>query len=168
MAAAVTIGKCGATVSIKAVHGFDKLGLEEATNIIYQIVIPECEKKRVMLSFYGNHNSKGGFWGVKKYNEMKDKKELFEAGLIQRIQRVFSFISQHCRKQSSYNEQNTSYGLKHIVENHIGYITNGEFIVAMLLHGYSARFGKRTEKMDINAQFKVKIEEPDNDSKTKE
>ena len=164
MATAITRSKRGTTVSIEAVQGFDKLGLEEATNIIYQRVIPECERKRVMLSYYGNHNSRGSLLDVEEYNEMKDKKELFDA---ERIQRVFSFISQHCSKQSSYDEQN-SYGLKHIVENRTEYITNGEFIVAMLLHGYSARFGKSTEEMEINAQFKVKIEEPDNDRKTKE
>ncbi len=156
MAAAVSSApQCGATVLIEAVPDFDKLRLEEATSIVYEKVVPACEENKVLLSFYGNHNSVGSISDIEEYNEMKADKKLFKSEAIQRIQKMFPFIAQHCQERSSYNEDNNSYGLKHILEKHIGYCTNGELIVAMLLHGYSARFG--TDKMEVNAHFKVEI-----------
>jgi len=157
---------CGATVTCEAVHDFDNLKLEEATKIIYERVVPECERKKVMLSYFGNHNA-GGLMGVKEYDELKDNENLFQ-GEIQRIQKIFTFLSQHCHGKSLYNKDIDSYGLKGIVERRTEYITNGEFIVAMLLHGYSARFGMRSDKMCVNAHFKAEITEAKDDSKSKE
>ncbi len=155
MAAAVSSApQRGATVSIEAVPDFDKLRLEEATNIVYEKIVPACEENRVLLSSNGNHNSTRSP-EIKEYNEMKADKKLFDEESIQRIQKIFPFIAKHCQELSSYNEDNTSYGLKHFLEENAGYCTNGEFIVAMLLHGYSARFG--TDEMSINAHFKVQI-----------
>lgn len=49
------------------------------------------------------------------------------------------WIRQHLEKQKSIYSGNSSYGIKHIAEKQIGYITNGCFIAAMIACGYDWR-----------------------------
>lgn len=58
----------------------------------------------------------------------------------------------------------TSYGLKHVAEAHIGYISNGEFIAAAVMEGYpfrvikdspNVRFGM--SKRSIDAAIKGRV-----------
>jgi len=54
-----------------------------------------------------------------------------------RIEAAFEYLSEMCIKRNkSINETSSSYGLKHVVERDIGYITNGQFITAAIIAGY--------------------------------
>ncbi len=46
------------------------------------------------------------------------------------------WILRYLLKDLKINRARTSYGLKHLAERQTGYLTNGQFIVAMLLEGY--------------------------------
>lgn len=147
----------GTIISFDTVDDFHQLPLDEATNILYDGLIPACETKGVMLSSYGNHAGQGSLSNIEKYNQEKAEHKLFD---VERIQKAFSSL--HLIVQGTTQYKSGSYGLKHAVENHFSqkdykYISNGDLIVAMLLKGYDARFGKRTEAMDVNCQFKVKV-----------
>lgn len=59
-------------------------------------------------------------------------------------------IRTYLRKTDSTNYDNSSYGLKHIFEKHVGfYVSNGELIYAMHLEGF------KIEKENINCFFNV-------------
>lgn len=45
-----------------------------------------------------------------------------------------------------------SYGLKHLVEDQLGYITNGELIAAALIVGYSYRYRTPNVEFGISAR----------------
>jgi hypothetical protein len=55
-------------------------------------------------------------------------------------------------KTKSLNRRGTSYGLKHIAERDIGYITNGVFIAAAIAEGFRVR---REGRRSPNAVFKI-------------
>ena len=146
------LGLSGVTVSVTSVDDFDQLSTKDANVIIDNHIIPACESKGVKLSSYGNHVGKGSLSGVEKYDEEKAAHQLFN---VERIQKAFAALDAMVGQMSQY--KTGSYGLKHTVENHQGeYISNGDLIVAMLLKGYDARFGKQTESMSVNCEFKVK------------
>jgi hypothetical protein len=43
------------------------------------------------------------------------------------------------RTRTAPKSGRTSYGLKHVAESHIGYISNGQFIAAAVMEGYPFR-----------------------------
>ena len=59
------------------------------------------------------------------------------------------WIQRRLRPIQSFNERRTSYGLKHICEAEIGYLTNGTFVAAMIACGY------RVRRDGANAVFNV-------------
>lgn len=66
------------------------------------------------------------------------RKQLVEAGSVERIGAACGWIERTLRKCGYINHTHTSYGLKHAAEPFIGYLTNGQFIAAMILCGYRA------------------------------
>lgn len=52
------------------------------------------------------------------------------------IETLADWIDRNLLRAKSINYRHTSYGLKHIAERQIGYVSNGQFIVAALLLGY--------------------------------
>ena len=66
-----------------------------------------------------------------------------------RVKEICEWIWLHLRPIQSLNSHRSSYGLKHFVEDDIGYVANGEFIAAMLMRGY------RYAKDGPNAWFNV-------------
>jgi len=56
-----------------------------------------------------------------------------------RLPKIIDFINKNFHKRKTISTLNTSYGLKHYVEHRIGYISNGEFIAAMLMCGFIAK-----------------------------
>jgi hypothetical protein len=143
------------SVSINAVPNFDQLSVVNATNVLYDQVIPACEAKGIKLSKYGNHAGSGSLSSVEVYNKEKSDHELFN---VPRIQNAFSALDQIVVATSQY--KSGSYGLKHTVEEKQGeYITNGDLIAAMIVKGHTARFAKSGTPLGVNCEFKVKVRE---------
>jgi hypothetical protein len=59
------------------------------------------------------------------------------------------WIDAHLVSRQTFNPRHSSYGLKHMAEEDIGYITNGQFIAAMMACGY------RYKVVGLNALFNV-------------
>jgi len=155
----------GATVRFDKIDGFDEMDREEAEGVIYDILLPVCEKKGVVLTRNGNaghaESSKSdalqaqfeGFRSTtyRTYTQLKEDRDIFD---LERIQSAYTRISRDFEKKSKYCWG--SYGLKHRVERlQDQYLSNGDLIVAMLLCGHKARFGKRGSAMTLNAEFAV-------------
>lgn len=64
----------------------------------------------------------------------EDRRVLKES--FDRFVTTYEWIGQNLHPIKSINRARSSYGMKHIAEEEIGYITNGVFIAAMLAHGY--------------------------------
>ena len=136
--AAVSFTK-GVTVSYPVVAGFDKLPTGEAEKILYNELVPACEKKGVKLSANGNNAAGTSICDVEKYTQEKAEHKLFN---IERIQKAFASLDEIIQPASYYKAH--SYSLKHTVERYQKeYLTNGDLIAAMLLKGHQARFGKK-------------------------
>jgi hypothetical protein len=56
-----------------------------------------------------------------------------------RVEATVQWLRKHIRAIKSINLNHTSYGLKHITEQEIGYIPNGVFIAAAIIAGYPFR-----------------------------
>jgi|SRR5262249_4821815 len=54
-------------------------------------------------------------------------------------------------KLKSFNKRGTSYGLKHVAEHDIGYVTNGAFIAAAIAEGFEVQ----REGSSPNALFNI-------------
>lgn len=152
-AKAVKMSPQGVTVSTTPVPDFERLSVEEATQIIYTRVIGDCEAKGVKLSRDGNLTVIQYPELLEKYESLKLSRGLFDVG---RVQRAFAAIPKEVRPLQSYRV--TSGGLKHHVEaKQEDYLARGDLIVAMLLRGYGARFGKQTEGMKVDCDFKATV-----------
>lgn len=152
MAAMAGIAR-GVTLSFRQISHFDQLPLPEAREIIYHDLIPYCETKGVFLSEYGNHAGGGSYTDMTTYYTKKATQQLFD---VKRIQKAFAQIPEMVKPITTYKFG--SYGFKHIVERfQKEYITNGDLIVAMLFRGYIARFGKQTEYLTVNCEFKASL-----------
>lgn len=149
----MAVASKGAIVSFPAIPNFHQLSTKAAQDILYGQLIPACEAQKVKLSCYGNHAGAGTLKNVEEYDHDKAAHKLFN---VERIKKAFASLDAIVKSMSKYTIG--SYGLKHTVENYQGeYITNGDLIAAMMLKGYEARFGKKTESMDVNCQFKAKV-----------
>jgi hypothetical protein len=58
-------------------------------------------------------------------------------------------------KLKSVNKSGTSYGLKHMAEDDIGYVTNGVFIAVAIAEGFTVR---RADFDSANAWFNISTE----------
>lgn len=80
-----------------------------------------------------------------------DKPECFDKMLPGKAAQVMRWISDHMEPSRQYGK-NTSYGLKHILEDDLNlYVTNGEFKGAMLKAGY-----KPKDANELNWIFKAR------------
>jgi hypothetical protein len=61
------------------------------------------------------------------------------AGSAEAFELAVAWITEHLEMQTKFTRTYSSYGLKHICEDSIGYITNGLFIAAMIACGYRIR-----------------------------
>jgi hypothetical protein len=144
-------GVHGVTVSFPSVLDFDQLSLDDATRVVYDQVIPACEAQGIKLSKYGNHAAPSSSVPIAEYDQQKAARQLFD---VARIQRVFAQLDGIVQEASKYKIG--SYTLKHRVEKYQhNKVTNGDTIVAMLVKGYAARFGKKNVGMTVNCVFKA-------------
>jgi len=142
-----------------AVDKFDGLSSKNAASVLYDSLIPFCEKKGVYLSSYGNHNAPRSLFTVKEYLNRKSRNNLFN---IKGVQCAFHFIGTLFQPSSHYH---TSYKLKGRLEVHptytkdrdSRYITNGDVTAALLLKGLRAQYVCQAGIRIVNLRFKVKI-----------
>lgn len=85
---------------------------------------------------------------VNLYEVEKMKHTLFDISKVQAVFRTIPNIVRETRRT-----QLTTYDLREIVENQCGQTSQGEIIVAMLLHGYKARFGFPNRPLKIRCEF---------------
>ena len=90
----------------------------------------------IHLSPYGNDTGGGSLITEIEYN-MEKRTAAFD---LQRITEAITEIPQYFKPQRVYSKA-SSYALKHHLEEKTGrYITNGDFIMAMVLSGYRYKF----------------------------
>ena len=66
----------------------------------------------------------------------EERAALFEPRSLDQFDKARKWLRQF-RKLSSLNRRGTSYGLKHVAEPEIGYVTNGVFIAAAIAEGFT-------------------------------
>jgi hypothetical protein len=126
------------SIVIEKVENFDKMSKEDAQSCIDQVVAL-CEENRIHLSKYGNCTGQGTLTSIQEYETDKRKNRLFS---VDDVQRIYSAIPRLVAQRKTINKKTGSYGLKHAFEKIIGYCTNGETIMAMILYGFTANFGR--------------------------
>lgn len=104
----------------------------------------------VVMTEYGNCNGRGSLvepdWSLK--SDPKKNAKVFD---MARIEKALVEIPNKFMKRKTFNRSKTSYGLKHELERETSYITNGDFILSMLMSGFRARFAG-----EVNPIFDVK------------
>jgi hypothetical protein len=106
--------------------------------------------QNIHLSPYGNDT--GGGTLVKEIEcDMEKRAAAFD---LQRITDAIHEIPQHFKPQRQYSKS-SSYALKHhLEEKTCNYITNGDFIMAMVLSGYRYKFQKYSRnRPGVNCVF---------------
>ena len=106
----------------------------------------------VILSPYGNELGQGSISKISKdlYHDVDKIADLFDLERITKAVNQISYLFKPARTYSKW----TSYGAKQKLEGDekcAEYITNGDFIIAMILSGYVYKFSKR-----VNCTFKAK------------
>jgi len=141
----------GVTIKGLACTSFGAMTQDQRIKHIYEVVVPFLEGKGVHLSEYGNCAGLGSLISTEKYEQDRDAHALFN---IERVARVYSQILGLVESKATY--KSGSYSLKHQIERGMSeYVANGDVILALLLHGFEARFGKSEEKAPVNCEFKV-------------
>jgi hypothetical protein len=72
---------------------------------------------------------------------------------VDNFNKVYStarYLAKNIRKRTTINKNYSSYGLKHIIEYEVGYMSNGEFILSALLAGF-----KMYNEYSINPSFNM-------------
>ena len=138
-------------ISLPLQDGFDQIVVQEAEEILYEVLIPQCEENGIMLSQYGNHAGKNSLKTIEEYNAEKEAHKLFN---VETIQRIFTSLDSIVEEDGA---EIGSYALKHRVEEHPAYgehTWNGELIAAMILRGHTAAF-----EDSVNCTFNVRVRE---------
>ena len=114
------------------------------------------EKKVIkILEKYPDLNPSGmGLFYVGHLSKSDQMDKLYDGrkAIIRRseiVKSIVLWLDQFIVPTKTINKKRTSYNMKHIVEYYIGYISNGEFIVAALLAGFKPQF----LNSDPNVQF---------------
>lgn len=108
-----------------------------------------------VLTQYPSLNFAGGNRGVKQTDEefLAGRSKLYNSA--DRINQICDWIQANTYQTRHLNTKQTSYGWKHTCEKDIGYVANGEFILAALLCGYRPRMMHR--RLDHNVIFNMAL-----------
>lgn len=136
-------------VSIPKVDGFHELSSDDAKKVMYEICLPLLEKKGVLLTpegqVLGHHSKKC----IEEYYDGLKNRNTFNIENIQKICKEFGSMTVLKKR-----DHNSSYGLKHWVEDYLGdYVANGDLIMAFLLMGEKAYWWQK-DKRYVNCTFK--------------
>ena len=159
----------GVTVAFREVAKFDQLTDDEAKHLIYDELIPVCERAGVKLSDYGNHLGIESLLSVEDYEVRKGEQQLFN---VKRIKKAFQDLivlleDQTEPKDLSFSAvviektdyfETSSQKLKTTLVSYFNpEIKKGDLVVAMLLKGFRAQFGSRGESLQIDCDFNCRI-----------
>ena len=114
--------------------------------------------QRIMDEVSGLNDFGIGVFGQRKKKPDERAKELAEgrAQLLESVEacnKVCDWLVQ-VDKIKTINTGQTSYGLKHIAENDIGYITNGVFITAAIYCGFPYRINPGSPNVNFGMSKK--------------
>ncbi len=145
------------TLQLCPVNNFDSLPYEEAKMVIYNKLLPYCEAKGVYLSQSGNLRSPQATRNYKfltpvdEYTYKRDMKELLN---IERVQRAFHVLDK-CVQETSHFQKNGG-AIKVKIENwqHED-LSYGDFVAAMMLKGFAARFAGRGDPLRMSCEFRA-------------
>lgn len=149
------------TFRIDEVDNFDMLDLKDATDLVYQDIVPEMERTQLFLSYTGNHAAHDPMYERDKdpYYDLKETQKLFD---IKNVQLAYAFVYERC--VNSHRYKYTSYGFKHAVErmcnNSRGhrYFRSGDVLLAVILNGHTIRLGnKSAREFFLHPQMKLKL-----------
>lgn len=102
-------------------------------------VIDAAEVKKI-IDRYPLLNDYGLGYGSHEFDLAEERGHLASEKSVTEIIAASQWVSAHWARIKTINDRHTSYGLKHIYERVTGeYATNGQFIVAMLLAGFTAQ-----------------------------
>ena len=134
------------TVHFRTVPDFAQLSYAAAETILYDELLPACEKEGVYLAPEGN----AGFSEqMARYQECKEKKTTF---CIPGLQQAFAEFNRIYCAATQYRPV-----AKQPFEDKGCYISGGELMAVMMLQGFAARFQKRgADSPAFRAEFKVK------------
>jgi hypothetical protein len=83
------------------------------------------------------------------------KRPIYPISRQGKIMIIRQFVRNHLTKTKHINYTIGSYGVKHLIENHLGFsVSNGELIIAMLHEGYTVQ---PLQYGSLNARFNVYI-----------
>lgn len=144
------------TVKFASIANFGYLNHHDAERIVYDQLLHCCETNSVFLSEFGNNESPnahpafGGLSSKEEYYRKKTEHSLFD---IERIQRVFRALDGCIQEASQFK---SSGPLKNRITTHLDEaVPEGEFIVAMMVKGYFARFAKRCDPLNVDCEFRA-------------
>ena len=143
------------TVSFKYQHLFYAMPPHQADSIIYNEMVPRCEENGIYISQYGNHSGENSLLSVEDYYKMKSEHKLFN---ITKIQKIFEELPYTVKMGSQFRI--TSYDLSQHLTSKLQSsteIADGDLIAAMLLQGYTARFGKKGQENTVYCEFKATL-----------
>ena len=134
------------TIKPEIPTSIDLQNADDITTYVYENLLPFLEGHNINLSAYGNHRGQGTLVNLDEYEVRKNERTGFN---IETIIQVVPLLPSSLPKKVL--KDRSSYGLKRdIVEVGLKrYITNGDFILAMLLCGYGVIF-----EGSVNCSFK--------------
>jgi hypothetical protein len=100
-----------------------------------------------------------GFYDEKKLNpvEYNEKLHAQQEDLLksaESFEKTCIWIKENIKEIQSINTKHTSYGLKHLAEKHVGYITNGVFIAAAIHCGFKVKVYPGSPNVSFNMSEK--------------
>jgi len=130
-----------------------KMGLVWMGRIMSKKAIETAIRQLPELTDFGvgTYNEKRLAPEVRKQNFEKDRAALLES--LEGFEKACHWLSRQ-KKIKSINTKHSSYGLKHIAEKEVGYITNGVFIAAAIHCGFTVKTYPGDPNVSINISEK--------------
>ena len=117
-------------------------------------ILSDFEQEISTYPAYGNEKGKGSL-PQNILAKLEDRVRDFD---LNEIQEGVDEIPRLWKRSNRINYRNTYYGMKHRMERYLcGYISNGNFIIAMILSGFKGKFNKGKCKVKhVNCCFNAK------------
>lgn len=88
------------------------------------------------VGLYGGHRDKS----AAEKDAINDKNRETLRSSVATVARTVTWLRENIERTPTINKRHSSYGIKHMAEQDIGYITNGVFIAAGIIEGYPYKF----------------------------